>query len=234
VDTTPLAPVAQDLQDRGQTTVLVAVDGRPAGVLGIEDPLKQDAAETVGELRNNGLRVVLLTGDDRRTARAVAQAAGIEEVVSEALPGQKAEVVRKLQAQGRRVAMVGDGINDAPALMQADVGVAVGAGADIAVDSADVVLVGGRLAAVVDAVELAKRSYSLTVGNVAVALAFNGAGVVASTTGLVRPVGAMLAMAVSVGLVLTRSFAARLVRRRESRPAEGVALQEEGGEGPRR
>ncbi|MDR7400956.1 MAG: cation-translocating P-type ATPase [Armatimonadota bacterium] len=234
VDAAPLVSVARELQDRGQTTVLVAVDGRPTGVLGIEDPLKRDAAETVDELRKRGRRIVLLTGDDRRTAQVVAQAAGIEEVLSEVLPGQKAEVVRKLQGEGRRVAMVGDGINDAPALMQADVGVAIGTGADIAVDSADVVLVSGRLGALVDAVELAKRSYGLTVGNVAVALAFNGAGVVASTTGAVRPVWAMLAMAVSVGLVLTRSFVGRLVRRRASRLAEGGAVQEHGGEGARR
>ncbi|GBD28774.1 Copper-exporting P-type ATPase A [bacterium HR31] len=223
VDATPLISVARELQDRGQSTVLVAVDGRPAGVLGIEDPLKRDAAETVSKLRRRGRQIILLTGDDRRTAQAVAQAAGIEEVLSEVLPGHKAEVIRKLQGEGRRVAMVGDGINDAPALMQADVGVAIGTGADIAVESADVVLVGGRLGALVDAVELAKRSYGLTVGNVAVALAFNGAGVVASTTGAVRPVWAMLAMAVSVGLVLTRSFVGRL-----------LPLWEHGGEATRR
>lgn len=223
VDATPLISVARELQDRGQSTVLVAVDGRPAGVLGIEDPLKRDAAETVSKLRRRGRQIILLTGDDRRTAQAVAQAAGIEEVLSEVLPGHKAEVIRKLQGEGRRVAMVGDGINDAPALMQADVGVAIGTGADIAVESADVVLVGGSLGALVDAVELAKRSYGLTVGNVAVALAFNGAGVVASTTGAVRPVWAMLAMAVSVGLVLTRSFVGRL-----------LPLWEHGGEATRR
>ncbi|MDR7595012.1 MAG: cation-translocating P-type ATPase [Armatimonadota bacterium] len=226
VDTAPLASVARELQGRGQTTVLVAVDGRPAGVLGIEDPLKRDAAETVRELRGRDCRVVLLTGDDRRTAQAVAQEACIEEVLSEVLPGQKAEVVRALQAQGRRVAMVGDGINDAPALMQADVGVAMGAGADIAVDSADVVLVSGRLGALVDAVELARRSYGLTVGNVAVALAFNGVGVVAATSGLVRPVWAMLAMAVSVGLVLARSLVGRLGRVRARQLAGGAPLQE--------
>ena len=178
--------------------------------------------------------MVLLTGDSRRTAQTVAQEAGIDEVLSEVLPGQKAEVVREVQRRGRRVAMVGDGINDAPALMQADVGVAVGAGADIAVDSADVVLVSRRLGALVDAVELARRSYGLTVGNVALALAFNGVGVVAATSGLVRPVWAMLAMAVSVGLVLTRSFAGRLLPPHETGLARGVALQEHEGGAARR
>jgi len=213
VDPSPFRAAAAELREAGQTAVLVAADGEAVAVLGIADRLKPDAVRTVGELRRRGLRVVLLTGDDERTARAVAEEAGIGEVLSEVLPQQKADVVRALQRAGRRVAMVGDGINDAPAIMQADVGIAVGTGADVAVESADVVLVGKRLAAVVEAVELAKRSSRLTVQNVVLALAFNGVGVLAAVSGLVRPVWAMLAMAASVSLVLARSLAGRLLPR---------------------
>ncbi|MDR7415167.1 MAG: cation-translocating P-type ATPase [Armatimonadota bacterium] len=213
VDPSPLRAAAAEFREVGWTAVLLAVDGQAVAVLGVADRLKPDAVGTVADLRRRGLRVVLLTGDDHRTARAVAQEAGIPEVLSEVLPGQKAGVVRALQRAGRRVAMVGDGINDAPALMQADVGIAVGAGADVAVESADVVLVGDRLGAVVEALELAGRSYHLTVQNVVLALAFNGVGVLASVSGLVRPVWAMLAMATSVSLVLVRSLAGRVTPR---------------------
>jgi heavy metal translocating P-type ATPase len=210
VDPAPFAPIAEQVRLRGQTAVLVAVDGRPAGVMAIADQVRADAVSTVRELARRGVRVALITGDDRHTARAVADQVGIPQVLAEVVPAQKAEVVRQLQAQGRRVAMVGDGVNDAPALMQADVGVAMGAATDIAVESADVVLLGGRLGAVVEAMDLARRSYRMTVGNVAVALAVNGVGVLAATTGLLRPVWAMLAMAASVSLVLVRSFTGRL------------------------
>jgi Cu+-exporting ATPase len=210
VDPAPFAPIAEQVRLRGQTAVLVAVDGRPAGVMAVADQVRADAVSTVRELARRGVRVALITGDDRHTARAVADQVGIPQVLAEVVPAQKAEVVRQLQAQGRRVAMVGDGVNDAPALMQADVGVAMGAATDIAVESADVVLLGGRLGAVVEAMDLARRSYRMTVGNVAVALAVNGVGVLAATTGLLRPVWAMLAMAASVSLVLVRSFTGRL------------------------
>jgi len=192
--------------------VLVAIDGRVVGVLALADRLKSDARATAERLRQMGIQLVLLTGDNERAARAVAAAAGIDEVLAGVLPGEKAQLIRQMQAHGRRVAMVGDGINDAPALMQADVGVAIGAGSDIAVESADVVLVGGRLEAVVEAVELARRSYRLTVTNVVLALSFNGIGVLAAMTGRVAPVWAMLAMAVSVSMVLANSFAGRLLR----------------------
>jgi heavy metal translocating P-type ATPase len=213
VDPAPLLPLVEQVQAHGQTAVLVAIDRRAVGVLALADRLKPDAQATVEQLKHMGLQLVLLTGDHERTARAVAAALGIDEVLAGVLPGEKAQVIRQMQAQGRRVAMVGDGINDAPALMQADVGIAIGAGSDITIEAADVVLVGERLGAVVEAIELARRSYRLTVTNVVLALSFNGIGVLAAMTGRVAPVWAMLAMAVSVSVVLGNSFAGRLLSR---------------------
>jgi len=132
----------------------------------------------------------------------------------EVLPGEKAEVIRGLQADGTRVVMVGDGINDAPALMQADVGIAIGAGTDVAIESADIVLVGERLTAVVDAYHIGRSSYRKTAQNLALAFAFNGVGVPLAVTGLVHPVWAMIAMVASVSTVLLNSFAGRLIPRR--------------------
>ena len=214
VDPAPLAALVERAQAQGQTVVLVAVDGIAAGVLALADRVKPDARDVVAHLKRLGVRPVLLTGDNQRTAQAVAATVGIDEVRAEVLPGEKATAVRQLQAQGRRVAMVGDGINDAPALMQADVGVAIGSGTDITLEAADVVLVSERLATLIEARDLARRSYRLTVTNVALALAFNGVGVLAAVTGLVTPVWAMVAMAVSVSVVLGNSFAGRLLPQR--------------------
>jgi P-type Cu+ transporter len=209
----PLQPLVEEVQAAGQTAVLVAVDGQAAGVLALADRLKPDAQETVARLRQLGIKPVLLTGDNWRTGQAVAAAVGIEQVLAEVLPGDKAAEIRRLQAQGERVAMVGDGINDAPALMQADVGIAIGTGTDITLEAADVVLINERLGTLVEARELARRSYQLTVTNVVLALSFNGIGVLAAITGLVAPVWAMIAMAASVSLVLANSFAGRLLPR---------------------
>ncbi len=225
VDPTPLAALMAQAEEEGQTVVLVAVDGRAAGLLAFADRLKPDAVPTVAALRRRGLRPVLLTGDHPRAAAAIARAAGIEAVLAGVLPDEKAVHIRRLQAAGEKVAMVGDGVNDAPALMQADVGIAIGAGTDIAVEAADVVLVGGRLAPLVDAWELARRSYRLTVTNVALALAFNGAGVLAAVTGLVQPAWAMVAMAASVSVVLLNSFAGRLLPPRRRPPSLDSAPQ---------
>jgi len=211
IDTSLIRPVLAQVQAQGQTAVLVAADGRGVGVVALADRLKPDARATVAALRRLGLEPVLLTGDNRRTAEAMAAEVGIERVMAEVLPGQKAEEVRQRQQQGHKVAMVGDGINDAPALMQADVGIAMGAGTDIAIDAADIVLVGHRLSALVEARELSRRSYRLTTTNVTLALGFNGIGVLAAVTGVVPPVWAMLAMAVSVSVVLANSFAGRLL-----------------------
>ncbi len=214
IDLAPLARSLDQVRQQGHTAVLVAVEGRARGILAIADRTKPDAAPAIERLRLMGRQIVLLTGDHERTARAIASALGIQTVHAEVLPGEKAEVIRRLQAQGHRVAMVGDGINDAPALMQADVGIALGAGPDITLESADVVLVGQRLTLVADAIDLARRSYRLTVANVVLALGFNGLGVLAAQTGLVAPVWAMLAMAASVSLVLANSFAFPLFQER--------------------
>jgi len=181
------------------------------GMIAVADTLKEDAREAVARMKAAGLQPIMLTGDNERTARAVAAAVGIEEVLAEVLPNAKAEKVRELQARGYRVAMVGDGINDAPALMQADVGIAIGAGTDIAIESADVILVGDRLGSVVDAYYIARASYRKTVQNLALAFAFNGIGVPLATTGLVHPVWAMIAMVLSVSTVLANSFGGRLI-----------------------
>lgn len=211
VDLAPAHARIETLQSEANTAVAVAIDGKLAALIAIADPVKPDAGETVERLRAAGLEPVMLTGDNRRTAQAVAKKVGITEFRAEVLPQEKAQVVRDLQQQGYRVAMVGDGINDAPALMQADVGIAVGAGTDIAIESADVVLIGERLGAVVDAYHIGKASYRKTVQNLSLAFAFNGIGIPLAATGLVHPVWAMIAMAASVSAVLTNSFAGRLL-----------------------
>lgn len=218
----PLFDRAVALEAQGKTVVGVAIDGELVGLIGIADTLKPDAAEAIRRLREAGLEPVLLTGDNERTARAVANAVGIERVFAQVLPGEKAEVIRRLQADGTRVAMVGDGINDAPALMQADVGIAIGAGTDIAIESADVVLVGERLTAVVDAYHIGRSSYRKTAQNLALAFAFNGVGVPLAATGLLHPVWAMVAMVASVSAVLLNSFAGRLIPKRREVAEVGV------------
>jgi len=208
-------PVAR-LEQKGYTVVAVTADDRVIGLIAISDTLKEDACEAVARMKTAGLEPVMISGDNRRTAQAVAEQVGIETVMAEVLPEDKAAHVRRLQQQGYRVAMVGDGINDAPALMQADVGIAIGAGTDIAIESADIVLIGDRLGGVVDAFHIAKSSYRKTVQNVTLAFTFNGIGVPAAITGLVHPLAAMAAMAASVTAVLLNSFGGRLlaVRRR--------------------
>jgi P-type E1-E2 ATPase len=199
------------LQHRGLTVSGVAADGELVGVVGIGDEIKDDATETVQRMGEEGITPVVITGDDERTARAVADEVGVERVMAGVLPGDKREEIRRLQDDGERVAMVGDGINDAPALTQADVGIAIGAGTDVAIESADVVLIGDRLGGVMDAHEIGNRSYRKTRQNLFAAFAFNGLGVATATTGLVHPVFAMIAMVLSVSVVLLNSFGGQLL-----------------------
>ncbi len=168
---------AASLRAAGQTVMFVAIDGRPAGVIGVADPVKPTAAQTVEALRREGLRVVMVTGDNRTTAEAVARAVGIAEVEADVLPDQKVAVVKRLQAQGTRVAMAGDGINDAPALAQADVGIAMGTGTDIAIESADVTLVKGDLRGIVRARRLSRATMRNIRQNLFFAFVYNALGV---------------------------------------------------------
>jgi len=205
----------------------VAENEQVVGLVTIADVIKEDAIDAIARMKQAGLSPVMLTGDNAQTAKAVARAVGIDEIHAQVLPQDKAARVRELQRQGFRVAMVGDGINDAPALMQADVGVAIGAGTDIAIESSDVILVGERLGGFVDAYEIGTRSFRKTVQNLCLAFSFNGIGVPLATTGLVHPVWAMITMAASVSTVLLNSFGGRLL------PKPRLEEQQAGREIPR-
>jgi heavy metal translocating P-type ATPase len=216
---------ADSLQAQTKTVIGVSENGKLIGLLSIADAVKEDARHAIAQLKEAGLTPVMITGDNESTARSVAEKVGIDEVHAQVLPQDKASKVRELQQQGFRVAMVGDGINDAPALTQADVGVAIGAGTDIAIESSDVILVGDRLGGFVDAYEIGRRSFRKTVQNLALAFSFNGIGVPLATTGWVHPVWAMIAMAASVSAVLLNSFAGKLLP--HSRPATSPKTIEE-------
>jgi heavy metal translocating P-type ATPase len=194
-----------ELESQGLTVIAVARDGTLLGLLALGDALRPDAADAVGRLHTLGIRTSLITGDNEQAARHFARAAGIEDVHARVLPAEKANMIRKLQ-EDARVAMVGDGINDAPALMQADVGIAFGSGADIAIESADVIILSQRLGAVLDAYEVSRYSYRKIVQNVSLAFLFNGIGIPAAATGLVYPIWGMVAMATSVTSIFINSL----------------------------
>ncbi|MFZ5482015.1 MAG: copper-transporting P-type ATPase [Myxococcota bacterium] len=177
VATTELARVAEELRAEGQIAMVVAVDGAPAGVVSVADPVKETSAEVVRALREEGVRVVMMTGDSRTTAEAVARKLGIDEVEAEVLPERKAEVVQKLRSQGRVVGMAGDGVNDAPALAAADVGIAMGTGTDVAMESAGVTLVKGDLRALLRARRLSRATMRTIRQNLFFAFVYNALGV---------------------------------------------------------
>ncbi|SDD76434.1 heavy metal translocating P-type ATPase [Auraticoccus monumenti] len=193
----------------GRTAVLLAVDGAAAGVLELADTVKPSAPEAVARLRALGLRTVLLTGDSRRVAEQVGRELGTDEVVAEVLPADKAAHVERLQAQGRRVAMVGDGINDAAALATADLGMAVVSGTDLAMKSADMILVRSHLGVVADAVSLSRRTLATIRGNLVWAFAYNVAAIPLAAFGLLNPLVAGLAMSLSSLFVVGNSLRLR-------------------------
>src|SRR5262249_48687774 len=164
---------AEALRRDGQTVLLMATDGRVAGLLAVSGPVRPTTPEALDALRAEGLRIVMLTGDNRTTAEAVARRLGIGEVIAEVLPADKADVVRRLQSEGRRVVMAGDGVNDAPALASASVGVAMGTGADVAVESAAVTLVRPDLRALVRARRLSRAARATIRQNLLLAFAYN-------------------------------------------------------------
>jgi Cu+-exporting ATPase len=177
IDSGALAERAEALRAEGQTAMFVAVDGRAAGLVGVADPIKQSTPEAIRSLHAEGIRIVMLTGDSRTTAQAVARRLEIDDVIAEVLPDQKVEAVKRLQAEGRVVAMAGDGINDAPALAQAQVGIAMGTGTDVAMESAGVTLVKGDLRAIARARHLSRRTMANIKQNLFFAFVYNAAGV---------------------------------------------------------
>jgi Cu+-exporting ATPase len=190
----------------GRTPVAVGLDGTYAGTLFVADTVKPTSAEAVAALRDMGLTPVLLTGDTAATARAVAAQVGIDEVIAEVLPEDKVSVVRRLQEQGRVVAMVGDGVNDAAALATADLGLAMGTGTDVAIEASDLTLVRGDLTAVPQAIRLSRATLATIKGNLFWAFGYNTAAIPLAVAALVTPVLAALAMAVSSVAVVTNSL----------------------------
>jgi P-type Cu+ transporter len=201
----------------GRTAVLVGRNGEVVGAIAIADTIRPSAAAAVADLRALGLDCVLLTGDNEATARAVADSIGITEVVAGALPAGKVEVIRGFQAQGRSVAMVGDGINDGPALAVADLGLAVGSGTDVAINAADLIVVRDDLQVVPAAVDLARRTLRTIRGNLAWAFGYNVVAIPLAALGLLNPLIAGAAMVLSSGFVVWNS--SRLGRTRSDRPA---------------
>ena len=207
---------AKVLAENAKSPLYAAVDGQLAAVIAVADPLKEGSADAIAALKAQGLEVAMLTGDNRATADAIARQVGIQQVLAEVLPDQKAAEIRRLQAEGKRVVFVGDGINDAPALAQADVGIAIGTGTDIAIESGDVVLMSGDLRGIVNATALSKRTHRTIIGNFVWAYGYNvalipvAAGVLYPFIGvLLSPMLAAAAMSVSSVFVLTNSLRLR-------------------------
>ncbi|WP_439659443.1 heavy metal translocating P-type ATPase [Lentzea sp. HUAS TT2] len=204
-----LTTAKKEAEDKGRTAVLVAWDGEARGVLVVADTVKPTSAEAIAGLRGLGLRPVLLTGDNEAVAKAVADEVGIDEVIAEVLPKDKVDVVKRLQSEGRVVAMIGDGVNDAAALAQADLGLAMGTGTDVAIEASDITLVRGDLRAAVDAIRLSRRTLGTIKGNLFWAFAYNVAALPLAALGLLNPMIAGAAMAFSSVFVVSNSLRLR-------------------------
>jgi Cu+-exporting ATPase len=214
-----LTEAAEALRRDGQTVMFVAVDGRPAGLLAVADPIKPSALEAIDALHSDGMRIIMLTGDSRTTADAVARRLRIDEVRAEVLPAQKREVIRELQHQGRRLAMAGDGINDAPALAEATVGIAMGTGTDVAIESADITLVKGDLRGLVRARRLSRATMRNVRQNLFLAFVYNALGVPVAA-GVLYPVMGMLISPIWASAAMTLSSVSVIMNALRLRHAE--------------
>jgi Cu+-exporting ATPase len=205
IDAGHLRSLADQLAAEGQTTVYIAVDGQAVALIAVADPIRPTSQQAVAQLQRLGVETVLLTGDHRRTAEAVARAVGVERVVAEVLPGQKVEEVRRIQNQGKAVALVGDGLNDAPALAQADIGIAMGTGVDVAVEAADIVLMRSDLLGVVDAIGLSRRTMRVIRQNLFWAFVYNVIGIPIAAGALYPAFGLLLTPAMAAAAMAASS-----------------------------
>jgi Cu+-exporting ATPase len=197
IDIGPAEAAMSRLEAEGRTAMLVGIDGRLAGVIAVADTLKPEAKDAVADLKHEKVEVILLSGDNRRTAEAIAAELGIAKVIAEVLPGDKAHVLRELQRDGRVVAMVGDGVNDAPALAVADVGIAIGSGSDVAKETGGIVLVRDDVRAVVAAIRLSRATLRKIKQNLFWAFVYNAIGIPIAALGFLNPILAAAAMALS-------------------------------------
>jgi Cu+-exporting ATPase len=204
-----LEDACREGEARGQTAIVVGWDGETRGLIVVADTVKPTSREAIAELRDLGLRPVLLTGDNEATAQAVAAEVGIDEVIAEVLPDEKAATIHRLQSEGRTVAMVGDGVNDAPALAQADLGLAIGTGTDVAIEASDITLISGDPRAIADAIRLSRRTLKTIKGNLFWAFAYNVAAIPLAAAGFLNPIVAGAAMAFSSVFVVTNSLRLR-------------------------
>jgi Cu+-exporting ATPase len=206
VDLAPLTAWQEALAGDGKTPMLVAVDGRPAGVIGVADTLKEGSAAAVAALKSRGIEVVMMTGDNRLTAAAIARQVGIGRVLAEVLPEHKSREVRRLQQEGRVVGMVGDGINDAPALAEADVGLAIGTGTDVAIESSDITLISGALSGLVTAIDLSRATMRNIRQNLVFAFIYNGLGIPVAAGVLYPVLGVTLSPMIAAGAMALSSL----------------------------
>jgi Cu+-exporting ATPase len=205
VDVLPLAAEADALRRDGSTVIFIAIDGKPAGIFAIADPIKPTTPNAISALHQEGMRILMLTGDNRTTAEAVARKLGIDEVEAEVLPDHKSEVVQRLRKEGRVVAMAGDGVNDAPALAAADVGIAMGTGTDVAIESAGVTLLKGDLTGIVRARRLSRASMRNIRQNLFFAFIYNAAGVPIAAGVLYPAFGIMLSPVIAAAAMALSS-----------------------------
>jgi Cu+-exporting ATPase len=214
IDTTRLEKTIFDYQEAAKTVVLVAVDNQAIGAIAVADTLKPDARQVVAALQARAMHVVMISGDNERTAKTIAIQTGIKRVLGDVLPADKADAIRELQDEGKKVAMVGDGINDAAALVQADIGIAIGTGTDVAIESADVTLVKGDLTSLVEAIDLSEATFSKIKQNLFWAFGYNMLAVPLAIMGLLHPLIAEAAMALSSFNVVINSLRLRVVLKR--------------------